>query len=820
MTYTAKLVRGTKSINLAAGGYRLGMDFIPPAVTEIPQTAGGTSANRTGGAVLTGRKAANAPFGFSLLVQGSSAAHVRGLVDRVDAFLRQAGDESNPTYLEWKPDNNAPEPLWGQFGAHRRLEIVSGSASYPQGYMGSDLRARGLVGVPVSLEVKPYAKGRPQRLALATGGILEDIIGSPDGMPRGTIIPEATTNLSTNPVFGNSTYDTNWSVGADATKEQNTDKEYVLWGLNSCRYTRVASVAYSLYQTLTLAASSHTISFYVKRPDGGEVTVSHAQIIYNTGQTTAYRAIGGGWYLLTATVTGTGASGTVGLAANSVGIVLYVAGMQVEAKAYPTPLAYGDMLGCAWSGTVHASTSTRTAAVCKIPGANSLRKGQGGFRVVWKAGSSNTQVAANAYLFDVTGTGFKLFWDNANTRWRFEDGTNVAAGTSNSFVAGTTYIFHIVYGPSGLTLYLNGASIGTNGTFTPLAATPAYLFLGSTNAGASYINGTFLDFSTFDEALTTAQVLADYTNITAQASGGDGLGQRVGGVPWHWTYGGDDVVHNYTDATHADYSWIGGVDGSWSAEITGYIIAGGANYGVAISNLYSKVGLPGKNQVSPTTDYFVNSSGTAWAGALGGSVEARSVSTSGTIWLNSQLDIRPPYSDDLSDANYYLKTAIADSGTALYLRVQENASSAYTEWKQYGIGTALVALYLGPANVPQTPMTDGLQYKSYNEPSFYVGAKRGSGTASAYMDYVRIMPGDFMYIELTNSSALLAGDAIYDTSTSRTLPRNRLTIYGRRITLWPGLNYLTYGLDQAGVAPVTSRTITLEWYVTPAWTIA
>jgi len=204
MGYVAKLTKGTSYIDLNAGRYKLAEDFVPPTTNVSPFIGQG--------GVKVGETAQPRDWGFGVRVLGTSSAEVKRGADDLANFLRRAGDEAEPLYFEWKEDNNvSAEPVWGQFGATRRMEVVSGSVGYWESYAIADIRTKGAF-VPVYLTVKPWAQGTRQLLATATGGICEDWIGTTDGRSRGLQIPEADTvngNKMTNPVFGHGTWNTN-----------------------------------------------------------------------------------------------------------------------------------------------------------------------------------------------------------------------------------------------------------------------------------------------------------------------------------------------------------------------------------------------------------------------------------------------------------------------------------------------------------------------------------------------------------------------------------------------------------------------------------
>src|SRR5512139_1688164 len=142
MGYVAKLTKGSRTLDLSSGRYALGMDFTPPVSDLGIYTSGGTSANRYGGAAKVGEKATNTIVVFSVKISGSSNAEVEHGIQNISAFLRMAGDQNEPLYFEWRPDNNVSfEPLWGQLGANKRLQVEWGRAEVWSNYMVANTRS-------------------------------------------------------------------------------------------------------------------------------------------------------------------------------------------------------------------------------------------------------------------------------------------------------------------------------------------------------------------------------------------------------------------------------------------------------------------------------------------------------------------------------------------------------------------------------------------------------------------------------------------------------------------------------------------------------
>jgi hypothetical protein len=261
-------------------------------------------------------------------------------------MLGFAGDQSTPLYFEFNPNDDVGfEPLWGQYGANYKYEVVFAKSPQLPGYPFESIRSGLLPRINLSLEIKPYALGLQQRVGSAIGGILEDTIGTTDGISRGVIIPEATTNKMTNPIFGHGTWNNTWTNGANLTDTENTDPKFITHGKSSAKLV-CTGAGNTFTQSINVGnTNTHELSCYAKLPDGGVVSSTQVVLSYGGSQTTTYTLIGDGWYRLTVSVTGVAAGTVTGVIVAS-GYTVYVDGFQIEEKAYATPMAHGDLLGC------------------------------------------------------------------------------------------------------------------------------------------------------------------------------------------------------------------------------------------------------------------------------------------------------------------------------------------------------------------------------------------------------------------------------------------------------------------------------------------
>ena len=216
------------SIDLTSAPYAIGMDLTVPALAESVNIASGSAANIYGGGSLASNKYNDRQWTFEIRILSTSVAGVQLAARKVVDFLSRL-DDNDKTYIEYRTNTDTPEPLWGQYGAAFRYEVITASVSVDPNYT-ERLQREVIAFLTISVTVKPYAETKQQRIATATGGLVEDTVGAVDGRSKGLIVPAAATNSITNPVFGHSTFGSGWTAGSSLTATANTDTEYVLFG--------------------------------------------------------------------------------------------------------------------------------------------------------------------------------------------------------------------------------------------------------------------------------------------------------------------------------------------------------------------------------------------------------------------------------------------------------------------------------------------------------------------------------------------------------------------------------------------------------------
>jgi len=324
-------------------------------------------------------------------------------------------------------------------------------------------------------------------------------------------IAEATTNLITNPSFEIDT--TGWTkTEAEASITSSTDWAYT--GSHSCKMYGGTGSGAMLTSTFTVA-------------NGSSVTASIVAFASTSGLSASISIVKSDWTFLTG-------SGNVPISANAptglsitytnntgstvtyfvlvigpgTGQTLYVDSAQLEDKDHATPYCDGSLgVGHSWSGTDHASTSSRTDQSLIYPatsvGAQNSTGTIGGWFKFTKHGES---------VFWSGGTGYLQCFSTSSDAYlvvAFKDISNpiVVAWTPDDE---TWYQIAVTWNASGIKLYLDGDLVGTYAGSMASIDMSGDLRIGEYSSALAKLNGVADDFIVLDYELTTTQIKAYY----------------------------------------------------------------------------------------------------------------------------------------------------------------------------------------------------------------------------------------------------------------------------------------------------------------------
>lgn len=746
-TLYAAFTRGNYSLALTTGRYRLADTFTPPAFAAQPLFAPGTAANRRGASLVSTRPV-NREFAFDLHIEGNSHAEIARAAADVQAFLDAAGDDALPVYFEVRPVGEVPPPLWGAFGANYRYEVVFGSVTLPEAYGSAYLRDTALPGCRVALTLRPFALGSQQRLASAVGRLHEDTLGALDGASRGLHVGSSLTNKMTNPVFGSVTYSTGWTADASLTASENRDPRYLMNPFMSSAKLISRAANQEFYQSINVGnTNTHTFVAVVARPDLSTPSSSDVVLFYSSTLTTTFTELGNGLWLLTATAAGINASTNTGVQVlNGRAIYLMYYGCFETSAGWVYPL-WGDLLGCAFSGTAHASTSTVTAGRVRLPiYDDTFNVAQWTIRMVvrWKVPNTHS---ANMQFFSLGSTNIRALFNAADDTFRLSDNTSTITTSAQTFAAEEEMVLHFVAIPgTGMIVYVNGVSVGTAATYTP-PALGTYIYIGTDDTATTHLQAVIMDFAVFDVGLTAAQVLSDYNNIAQVMADG----QRLGGVPWLWTKDGDDVVDNANDSGRNNFALVGGIPGSAPAE---YLLHVNSSADDVAGDPYYLNAFAAPVNIKVDEVLFLDLSGTVSAGQAGGEVTTVSVTTADSDTLGSRPASTPLWVsrllanlEEFGRRTVLVRLADAGSGLRIAGRHSYSGATLTTEWKSIST-SATQQVYATPEMV----MVSGSPSKLASTTGRVI-FRRSAGTANVTADYFQLALGNLLYFTPSGGSS-------------------------------------------------------------------
>ncbi len=785
--------------------YSIGTDFVPPTAVPAPTLGRGTDA-WDAPELLDEDPASLRAFGFAVHVFGDSEAEVRQSIAWLNYFIRSGNPRERVHLVVSGNDDADMEPCWGEYGAYLRYPVASGSA-IAANYAIGGIRNGALPDCRVELMIGPAAEGKEMEVGSAIGGVIEDVYGSTDRRSKGLIIPEATTNKMTNPVFGHATYNNAWTAGASIVSSLNTDPKYILFGKRSVKITSNGATN-GYYQSINVGnTNAHTLTAWIKLPDGGVPSTSVCQLYYNTGLlTTTYTSIGNGFYRLSAALTGVASAVNVAIVTLS-GYSIYLCGMQLEEKAYGTPLCWGDLMGCAWTGTAHASTSTRTAARWRISGSK-FSVAQGTALIVWTPDRASTAAGAGLRILDTTGSTMRFIWNNSNNTWNLYDGTNNPVSSATSYAANTPIVIHIVWGPGTLKAYINGAISCNGSTYTPAAA-PAYVYLGTTNAAATHSDGTYGGFILYDRAMTATEISTQYANIYQWISDG----RRLSAIPWFYNTDGDLILDNCDDSTRDNWGAAGGIPGTFPAGTRWEITP--SNHTRAAYWLAQSITSYG-DWIIPSSQWYEEYSGVVDTGnASGDQYSSVALSASGyPAYCLGEKDWL--FTDKL---HFFIRMGITTGSVSATMKpglALGSGDITYGEAKSVTLDTTYRLYYVGSLTLQLPAFLLDSQVDVYP----YVTIYAASGTGK--IDYIMVTKSPVVRIfcgtDTSWTSIILKGRNAVGMFSGLSL--YQLPARGQAINLIPGkLSTIHTISGDDGDAHTLTDTMTLQPYVTPRYAL-
>jgi hypothetical protein len=758
---TARLELGKKRLNLNDDHYRLDNDFVPVGLNAVFDVNSGSSANTSGGGELNGVKYEDREgWSFGIQVHGASAAEVETNLRRLTRFLSQF-DQRDPLYLAYKGDD-LPEPVYGFFGACSRYEIVTATWGKIGGYYEHGETRKRYVILPVRLRVKPAKKGPRTLLATARGAILPDLLGSSDGLPRGWRSWLAQTNYVTNPVFGNSTYTTGWSIGSSLITYKNSNREFVYPGSPASVYAvSAAATNNTLSTSVTVPVGSGAdviFEMILKVADGGDITATDATLnISGSSNTTVYYPLGDGYWALQNRFATTGAPVTVDVKLKTTGRGFYIcAALVMDATAYnaAVPIFWGDNLGCSWSGTAHASTSIGTVGLLSLPALPSTINLGGGAiftSIKMEAETASLPAFDPVFIAYTSSDGIQLKIQNSgglDSNIVLTDGQGHDATITKVIANGDVFRIVASWGQNGLALYVN-EDTATNATY--IAHSDATLYLLSSNTGASdnKLPGVLIDFATYGE-LSAAEAQAIIRHAQQNAAGS----LPASGLMFTWVKDGnaqgERMIYAYGDGSSM-HAVLAGIPGDMPPQMSLYIKPPAAE----LTYWIARAAVAYDEYVQPLGQWLYDLSGTTTTDAdMGSAVKTQAVTTSPayialTPYRNRLLTGKTHWFARLSSSAANLKAQVG-------FRFSGSSSSVLGKVKSLTTDTNRRLYYLGNIgfDLPETIDPDLGDLENLTP---LLKLYRSTGSGDVLLDYLLLVNGPVMAMTMVSLST---GDRI------------------------------------------------------------
>lgn len=326
--------------------------------------------------------------------------------------------------------------------------------------------------------------------------------------------PRATTNLVDNPSFEVGTTGwSNYSTGAaTGTRTRVTTEAYA--GSYSYELVKVTGAVGERWGASTsvsvTSGTTYTVSawVYIVSSVGGTQIFAMETGGALSGTTTSIAGATQGWTRITRTMTASSTgNGLVFLyVANASDMTVHIDAVQVEAVAYATAYCDGSLgTGHSWSGTAHASTSSRTAATLYYNTSTVLYQRKGSV-MAWAYPTVNS--VGQMVFYQYTSGGMIYIRANAAGVWGYAfAGSEVA--TATAVTANTWAHVALTWEDSTINFYVDGALVDTR-TLGPWTAGLQTAFaIGSEWGGTSQnFSGLIDDVVILKRAATADEVRA------------------------------------------------------------------------------------------------------------------------------------------------------------------------------------------------------------------------------------------------------------------------------------------------------------------------
>lgn len=747
MGYQARFAFGSKKLLLSEGRYEVLSGFVPPSTFEYADLSAPTGLSRYSQKVLA-KRPAQQELMVPVRIIGASGAEVERAINDLTYMMLQAGDDLQPLMFGWKNTDGIPfEPFWGQSGAFRNVIVYGGSVERSEEIGYGDLRETA-ERIFLSLQVSAYILGQEQAVLFAQGIVYPDSIGILTGEARGIALSESgAINKVNNPVFGDnsSTWNTGWTAVATLDAIENKQPEFIVFGASSAWLINNEITYRNFTISVTaLNTTQHVFQFYAKKEDGGAVDGSMISGTYNSvDRPLTFESVGSGWYRCYAYFNGIASAIALGVTVKT-GAALYVdAFMFSDSDLRKIPTIYGDLPGAKWAGTAHNSNSQINIAGIdmRCETRSLMPSGEGTIRIVWESPSPSADLGG--FTMVATDGLFSIGWNAGSNRWEMSDFINTITYTPAAFSTSDVFVFHFVYGPSGMAIYIDGAVKQTGSSFEPFRLAGPDI---TTLAWDGIVSG----FTTFATEMDATQVSDDYDQVSQLVADG----QRVDYLPFCL---GPQPAGAHDGAIYSsawDYLVINDIPGTAPAETT-IVSKISSSKSLLIGSFASKVFPPQERE------WFLDLQGTVRSGALNGEIERTSVGTTEVeLPAGGGIDLYNVLSE-LGGKKGYVAVSFYDSTTGgVEARLMARYSTdldVVSELQALNTSSSEFREFLiGPIFFPELPVINQRDpiVGGAETIELLIGVQRPSGTNNLDLDFYRLLVGDVAYVKRSGSGSM------------------------------------------------------------------
>lgn len=823
-TRTLDLASGlsTGSIFLRTGGFSPG-----PGPQHI--TWSGRSGRRHGQRRISSSRD-NVQLSLTVDLTSTTSAGLGHLARKIQQFFLEARlyeeeAEGEKVWLEyrWQDGLDAlPAPAFGQFSHY--LRVLDGQVpSWPGELHNGALVAGNIEGVVAELTCAPFAEGLQQRAADKCDGPIE----LTDNGVLVHFYNSALThdNWSTNPSFGHGTWNNGWSVSnADLNIINETRADFVRSLGSGAHLVNISTSVQQFYQALTLGTGPWNVSCYVRIASGSAPTSSDMEIyINNSAETTTFVQIDDtDWYLAYAQANGSAGSVNYGVevkAGREVWIDDFQIGLRSPLDA-PWPFVAGYKLGCAWSGTAHASYTDCAEPTLRWTLDDELAgefTAAGWWTPLWAVADIRIlEFGVVEYYVDANNY-WVVHFDDSNTRFEIEGQRDSVAFSANGSTQSFSYGDHIHIAvrqdTTTLKVYINGSE--DISATTAVGMLEGGIFQLGTSQDANYypsmaaVDGWHI----WREALTATQVDALYDSEKPIK---DDYG-LVGVPPFLWTKDGDGVLDNVDDTNRDNWGVVGGIAGDVEA-VAEYHIDPTAGSPPQVYWLGRKA----TDEMIDAGIFWLELQGTVDANSSGGEYEEIAAGTSDEYF---------GLSDHITAYRKYLP------GRYQYLSrfyVATNTVDVYPAWDVGAIHSDLVH----KGDVVSVATNASFLFRDFGDMTFRFPTGKdmpGTGrfllfvdrtaTATVRGDFVMMLPHPCVRASALVSMSFTVGDVLVITDDEAYVYQSPdgyiyywLERRGDPVTLVPGkYNYIWLIQGEEGETYDVTETAEVKVFVTPRW---